>query len=400
MPHKGEDNMKVELYIQTIKSHPDSNNPKRKEHTAIVNVVDLWKAEEFPTDANPRDQKMTNAVTKGIAESLKSNDGLFRYKNQGITVNCESVKVENDPTKPMIIELSDDPEDQHGVINGGHTYRVIRESCEQIGSESSLRPEEELATQTVLVRFFSGIKERESVVSIAEGQNSSVAVTKESLIHMGGGFDDLIKKLPEKWENEIQFKQNELKDDGKTGYPMDSRDLLGLIWSSNSERFPTDGVDKMLTRPYSSKSSLVKIFENDKAQFGITKKKLNTILELRDYILCTAEEFYNDNGGRFGSLRFAEKFSKDSVVTLWSEPDNTLNRGAFLPIFSSFRIFEEKDMFDIEIMKKAWEESGNEIILKLLDIVEERESITEVGKDSIAWGFIAKSWERWLGKTR
>ena len=397
---QGEDNMKVELYIQTIKSHPDSNNPKRKEHTAIVNVVDLWKAEELPTDANPRDQKMTNAVTKGITESLMSNDGLFRYKNQGITVNCDSVKVENDPSKPMVIVLSDDPEDQHGVINGGHTYRVIREACEQIGSESDLKPEEELATQTVMIRFFSGIKERESVVSIAEGQNSSVAVTKESLIHMGGGFNDLIKKLPSKWESEIQFKQNELKEDGKTGYPMDSRDLLGLIWASDSEKFPTSSVDKMLTRPYSSKSSLVKIFENDKAQFVVTKSKLHTILELRDYILCTAEEVYNKNGGRFGNLRIAEKFSKDSVVTLWKEPDNTLNRGAFLPIFSSFRIFEEKGMFDLETMKKAWNNSGHEIILKLLEIVEERESITEVGKDSIAWGFIASSWERWLGKTR
>ena len=96
----------------------------------------------------------------------------------------------------------------------------------------------------------------------------------------------------------------------------------------------------------------------------------------------------------------AEKFSKDSVVTLWKEPDNTLNRGAFLPIFSSFRIFEEKGMFDLETMKKAWNNSGHEIILKLLEIVEERESITEVGKDSISWGFIAASWNNYLGKTR
>ncbi len=78
MPHKGEENMKVELYIQTIKSHPDSNNPKRKEHTAIVNVVDLWKAPEISTDANPRDQKMNKAVVKDVAGSLMSSEGLVR----------------------------------------------------------------------------------------------------------------------------------------------------------------------------------------------------------------------------------------------------------------------------------------------------------------------------------
>ena len=57
-------------------------------------------------------------------------------------------------------------------------------------------------------------------------------------------------------------------------------------------------------------------------------------------------------------------------------------------------------MFDLETMKKAWNDSGHEIILKLLEVVEQKESITEVGKDSIAWGFLASSWERWLGKTR
>ena len=49
--------MYMHLYTQTIKSHPDSNNPKRKEHTAIVRAIDLWKAAEISTDANPRDQK-------------------------------------------------------------------------------------------------------------------------------------------------------------------------------------------------------------------------------------------------------------------------------------------------------------------------------------------------------
>ena len=59
--------MYMHLYTQTIKSHPDSNDPKKKEYTATVSVADLWRAEEISTEANPRHQK-NSAVYKGIKE--------------------------------------------------------------------------------------------------------------------------------------------------------------------------------------------------------------------------------------------------------------------------------------------------------------------------------------------
>ena len=399
MPEKREYTMKIELMVQSIKSHPDSNNPKRKEHTAIVDVVELWKADEITTDANPRHQNMKTTVTRGIKESLLGNDGYFRYKNQGITINCSSIDLVNDPSKPIVIELSENPDDQNGVINGGHTYRTILDTCEQLNSEDDLKPETELSNQSVLVRFFSGIEERESIVSIAEGQNSSVAVTKEAFIHMNKGFDDLINKLPPVWEDQIQFKQNEMKEDGTTPFVMDSRDLLGLIWATNSSKFPSNGIEKVMTRSYSSKSSLVTAYEKDPIDFLVTKEKLKNLLFLRDYILCTAEKIYNTNGGRFGGLRISEKFSKNQVAYLYDKvPERTLNRGAFLPLIASFRVFEERGMFDFETMKKAWDDYGYEMILQINKLVDERESITEVGKDSFCWANMASHWFAWLGK--
>ena len=102
--------------------------------------------------------------------------------------------------------------------------------------------------------FFTGINDREAIVDIAEGQNSSVSVTKESFLHMNKEFDSLIKVLPTQWEEEIAFKMNEVKDNGDP-FIFDSRDLLGYIWITNSDKFPTSGYDKLLTRAYSSKSS-------------------------------------------------------------------------------------------------------------------------------------------------
>ena len=55
-------------------------------------------------------------------------------------------------------------------------------------------------------------------------------------------------------------------------------------------------------------------------------------------MLCTAEQIYNENGGRFGSLRISETFKDTMVVDKYGKPNNTLNRGALLPALSSFRI--------------------------------------------------------------
>ena len=388
----------MHLYTKTIKSHPDSNDPKKKEYTATVSVADLWRAEEISTEANPRHQK-NSAVYKGIKESLESNDGLFRYKNQGITINCQSVLLDKDNTKPIEIILSDDKEDLNGVINGGHTYKAILEVCHDI-NESGKKVEQELGNQEVNLRIFSGINDRESIVAIADGQNSSVSVTRETLLYMEGQFDELKSKLPEPWEGKVQFRQNEYMDDDKTPFPMDSRDLLGLVYLMNSDEFPTKSVDKLITRPYSSKASLVNMFANEeqKMKFRVTKSKLYDILRLRDYILSTAESIYNENGGRFGSLRISESFKDSMVVNKHGKPNNTLNRGAFLPIISSFRIFEEKGIFDFQTMKKAWDESGYELIKLINEAVEQKESITEVGKDSFVWNSCAQSWYEWLGK--
>ena len=53
--------------------------------------------------------------------------------------------------------------------------------------------------------------------------------------------------------------------DNKTPFAMDSKDLLAES-GNNSEMFPSGSVDKMLTRPYSSKASLVKLFASEEME--------------------------------------------------------------------------------------------------------------------------------------
>lgn len=392
-------NHSIPLFVESIKSHTDSFDPKIREYTAVVSVIELAKAQEISTDANPRHQNLRTAVTKNMRASLETNDGKFRYKNQGITINCKSLDIDNDSSKPVVIHFSSDPDDLNGIINGGHTNRVIRESYMDLVEEQGQSEADELLNnQTVLCRFFTGINDREAIVDIAEGQNSSVSVTKESFLHMNKEFDSLIKVLPSQWEEEIAFKMNEVKDNGDP-FIFDSRDLLGYIWITNSDKFPTSGYDKLLTRAYSSKSSLVNAFEKEeqKLNFRINKGKMEALLEIRDYVLSTAEKLYNENyNENFGNLRISEKFSKSDVKKTWGSPRYTLNRGGFLPILSSFRRFEEKGEFNSKTMRKAWDEEGHKLIRAIYEISSQRESITEIGKDSVVWNTIAKEWNDWI----
>jgi len=57
-------------------------------------------------------------------------------------------------------------------------------------------------------------------------------------------------------------------------------------------------------------------------------------------------------------------------------------------------------MFDFATMKDAWDDHGFKLINGINELVEVRESITEVGKDSISWSQIAAIWYEWLGRNQ
>ena len=51
-------------------------------------------------------------------------------------------------------------------------------------------------------------------------------------------------------------------------------------------------------------------------------------------------------------------------------------------------------------MKKAWSSAGSDLIKGINQIMEGRESVTELGKDAISWSNVANRWNPYLGKTR
>ena len=403
---------KVTLLVNDLKSLPDSNDPKKKEYVANVSVLELAKA-DIPTDANPRKQDQKSRVFKEIKESVLSFDNIFRYKNNGVFINCSSVVFDNDKTKPIELSFNLEKEElKHGILNGGHTVLACKEAYAEILSsiENGEASEDELSKlqeQSVQVRMVTGLTDLEEIVEIADAANTSVGVTTESFIEMSGGFDGIKSKLRNSlWNGKIQFKMNDKMetDDGLIDYPIDVKELLALIWAVNSDMFPTDGYDKALVKPYSSKGSLVNRYENEdtRNEFEISSPKLKALLTLRDLILVSADSVYKAGKGRndFHLSRISSKFSKNDVVDIFDYeiPKVTLNRGAMLPILSSFRVFEELDSFRFDIMKDAWLSDGYKLMQRCEMRLKDLDSITELGKNIDTWKDCANLWDGYIRK--
>lgn len=119
--------MRKRIVVDDVKNFrrlEDSHGRKEKDkyvfYAAVKNIPT-----DIPMGTNPRDQKLTTNIAKGIQESLVSNDGNFHLKNRGMVISALSVNF-NNKTNELIIFFEN--EHEHGNIDGGHTYKIIQKS--------------------------------------------------------------------------------------------------------------------------------------------------------------------------------------------------------------------------------------------------------------------------------
>ena len=69
-----------------------------------------------------------------------------------------------------------------------------------------------------------------------------------------------------------------------------------------------------------------------------------------------------------------------------------------LPILSSFRVFEELDSFQFDIMKDAWLSDGYKLMERCEKRLKDLDSITELGKNIDTWNDCANLWDGYIRK--
>lgn len=299
----------------------------------IANVKDI--PENLPTGTNPREQNMKTKVATKIKEGLLSENLPFFILNRGMLISAKDVKYDN-VNSQITIQFED--YDAHGVIDGGHTYRSIKEYRDSMSDG---------VDQFVKIEILTGIED--VFEDVAAARNTSVQVQDKAIAELKKKFE-LIKETikDEPFSKNIAYKENEEKD-------IDVSDVLTLLFMFNIDRHSNR--EKMATSAYSSKQTCVKDYTTmyDKFEDDINDNpyyKMRNIMvdifKLYEIIETTISQKYREaTGGRYGSVKGVE-VAKAGASFKSKYYDKTLEhntpKGFIYPIVGAFRaLVEEKD---------------------------------------------------------
>src|SRR5262249_22306840 len=120
-----------------------------------------------------------------------------------------------------------DPE-IHGLLDGGHTYRVVRESAELLTEEDPAR--------FVRVEIITGF-DRDTISDVVEARNTSNQVRDESLANLRQEFEPIKEVLkPHKYFDLIAWSEYEELESGKAK-PIDVRDIISYLIAFDTGSF-------------------------------------------------------------------------------------------------------------------------------------------------------------------
>lgn len=319
-------------------------------HVFMLRAKDV--PDNIPLDPNPRDQNTDRRVYRDVLESLTSGDGAFHLKNKGITIIASDViRSKNDEEQFAIMF-----DDNEGIVDGGHTYAVLRE-----GQSREDLPDNQFVKFEVLV----GVPEN-LITEIAGGLNTAVQVQEMSLANLGGEFNWIKAALStEPYASAIAYKENE------SDRVLDIRDVVAYMNLFNIDIYPNAGRDYPITAYTSKATSLRHFLDKEKAiSFRKLQNLLPDILELADIISFEAYTLHNDAGGKAGKLSFTESSTKLYKFPFINESAKyRLTKGALFPMLGAFRWmvvegpngqFEWREPFDQ--VKELWRDTGAELM--------------------------------------
>jgi len=360
-----------------------------RSYVAIARVADLPKELENWRSINPRDPKLTSGVAKAIRNTLESQPELFLYRNRGLTILAERVEFDNQ-TNMLKIELSE--EIIHGLLDGGHTYYVIRDFIEGLD-------ESEIADIDAMVRIelLEGIQDRDAAISIVESRNTSTQVKEQGIEELRNTFKSIKQAVKgQLYAERIAYKEHELLEDGSKK-DIDVKEILSYLICFDTESF---GRSNHPIKSYSTKSSLVPHFSDRKEEMRKYTKLLPEILALRDKIYQDLPDAYNKNandgtGGDFGRLtgvtytgnkkRMADVHLEFSGV----KSNYRIPSGFIYPILASFRNLvrvkpdgacEWKDS-----PERVWGDLKADLAVRVGNQAKSLQNPNKLGKDVATW---------------
>jgi len=167
-----------------------------------------------PDDPNPRtpntNRRVYRDVRKSLLDQVDGEEGTFHLKHKGITLVAESAAISRNGAECKVVFG-----DGHGILDGGHTYKLI---TELLDSEDEAPPENQYVKVEVLTQVPNYL-----IASLAGGLNTAIQVQPKSLDNLLGMFDWIKEELKgEPYYDKIAWREGDNE-------PVDVRDLIAIM---------------------------------------------------------------------------------------------------------------------------------------------------------------------------
>jgi len=379
--------MKKETFIVKVFSFRNIETPfsknGHKNYYSVIDVNNLPDLKEW-REINVRDPKLTGSVPKKISASFRDNDEMFLFMNRGITISVESAVFNN---KTSELQLTFSNKEDHGLLDGGHTYTIIREEAKH------LHPEE---TRYVKLEVLEGFVHDE-ITDVVGARNTSNQVKDQSLMELDNRFEKLKDFMPRGYDKLVAFSEYETDKEGNPK-PIDIRDIIAILTAFNKDLY--NDVNQPVVA-YSSKKACLDKFKLNGPSYEKLYPLVKDIIKLYNAIYLNFPQFYGEvarqkgkskNG--FGHITGVTGYEKGKGPELYFDDkraDYAIPAGFIYPMLAAFRAFleEENGVYVWGKKAKMFDILRDDLGVKLVGIITEEalknQNPNKTGKSSLLW---------------
>jgi hypothetical protein len=255
-------------------------------------------------EINVREAKTRGRVPTAIRKSFDEKADEFLFMNRGMVIAAERVDFKETPNDKRLNLTMVDPK-IHGLLDGGHTYRIVTESAADLPAEEPPR--------YVRVEIITGF-DRETISDVVEARNTSNQVRDESLANLREEFEPLKEVLRDSpYFDSIAWSEYEELETGKAK-PIDVRDIISYLITFDTHSYNST------TQPliaYKDKRACLRHFQEHKERLRKLYPLLPDILRLWDEIHMGWRGWYGE--GREEEAGIKGRFLKLTAVVQGTE---------------------------------------------------------------------------------
>lgn len=360
-------------HIRALKSPHDHSVKTQYAYVALADIP-----VDFPLSPNPRVPK-PNEVIRRVQASLESNDGRFHVLNRGITISAKSAEFDNS-SGLLTIEIPDG-EEEYGILDGGHTYEVVKRLA-----ASTDKVEE----QYIKLEILTGVES--FLPQIASARNFSKQVKDISLANYSKKLEWL-KEAMGPVAKKVRWSENNPE-------VFDALEYIQAVAAFDIHRYDDRSHP---IEAYKNAGKCLALATGD--QLSYLAPVVPQLITLYDTIRFQWWKLYkipdeNGKGGRPGRLKEVQDRQRGISKLIQfpslkdANPDDALyhvEKGLVIPLLSAFRSLLQEDSESKQLSWKVdpldfWQQNGPMLIRKIMEASDQRNCNPHVvGRDKTVY---------------